>query len=115
MPRARFRPASYLCALLLALAPAAWAAETETLYLSGKGKDAPVKWDFMCSAGMKANAWSMSEASDETSSRASEPKRIIFVMLGSSERNFPTSACTSSSAWALRDARASAFCRCTRS
>ena len=58
MPRARFRPASYLCALLLALAPAAWAAETETLYLSGKGKDDPVKWDFMCSAGMKAGAWS---------------------------------------------------------
>jgi len=58
MPRTRSRYASLICGILLAIAPTAWAAETETLYLSGKGKDDPVKWDFMCSAGMKANAWS---------------------------------------------------------
>src|SRR5215475_7984044 len=30
------------------LAMPGFSAETERLYLSGKGKDDPVKWDFMC-------------------------------------------------------------------
>jgi hypothetical protein len=40
------------------LVSAGWTAETETFCLSGKGKDDPVKWDFLCSAGQKANKWS---------------------------------------------------------
>ena len=47
-----------VCWLLLSLAVTVKAVETETLYLSGKGKDDPVKWDFMCSAGQNANRWS---------------------------------------------------------
>ena len=42
---------------LLAVAAIGWGAETETYYLSGKGKDDPVKWDFMCSAGRNSNVW----------------------------------------------------------
>jgi len=34
------------------------AAETETQYLSGLGKDDMVKWQFMCDKGMNANKWS---------------------------------------------------------
>ncbi len=48
----------FLAAAMLASALSGWAAETETFYLSGKCKDDPVKWDFMCSAGQKANQWS---------------------------------------------------------
>ena len=32
--------------------------ETETLYLSGKGSDDTVEWDFMVTGGRKANQWS---------------------------------------------------------
>ncbi len=32
--------------------------DTQFLYLSGKGKDDPVKWDFMCSAGQNSGKWS---------------------------------------------------------
>jgi len=31
--------------------------ETETLYLSGKGKDDPVRWEFYCSAGRNSGRW----------------------------------------------------------
>jgi hypothetical protein len=34
------------------------AVETETQYLSGLGKDDPVKWEFMCDKGMNSNKWS---------------------------------------------------------
>ncbi|HWB85233.1 MAG TPA: glycoside hydrolase family 2 TIM barrel-domain containing protein [Bryobacteraceae bacterium] len=43
---------------LALLASVAMAAETETQYLSGKGKDDPVKWEFMCDGGQNANRWS---------------------------------------------------------
>jgi hypothetical protein len=33
------------------------AQETETLYLSGKGKDDPVLWEFYCSAGRNSGRW----------------------------------------------------------
>jgi len=33
------------------------AQETETLYLSGKGKDDPVMWEFYCTAGRKSGQW----------------------------------------------------------
>jgi len=33
------------------------AQETEIQYLSGKGKDDPVKWDFLCSAGRRSGQW----------------------------------------------------------
>jgi len=31
--------------------------ETETLYLSGKGKDDPVRWEFYCTAGRNSGRW----------------------------------------------------------
>jgi beta-galactosidase/beta-glucuronidase len=40
------------------LASIASAAETQTQYLSGLGKDDPVKWQFKCDKGQNANAWS---------------------------------------------------------
>lgn len=43
---------------LFLLASLANAAETEVKYLSGLGKDDPVKWEFMCDKGMNANKWS---------------------------------------------------------
>lgn len=39
-------------------AAVAHGAETARQYLSGRGKDDAVTWDFMCNAGMKANQWS---------------------------------------------------------
>ncbi|MFC1793125.1 glycoside hydrolase family 2 TIM barrel-domain containing protein [Planctomycetota bacterium] len=33
------------------------AQETETLYLSGKGKDDPVRWEFYCTAGRNSGRW----------------------------------------------------------
>ena len=33
------------------------AQETETLYLSGKGKDDPVRWEFYCTAGQNSGRW----------------------------------------------------------
>jgi hypothetical protein len=44
--------------LVLLLASVARAAETETQYLSGLGKDDPVQWQFMCDKGQNANKWS---------------------------------------------------------
>jgi hypothetical protein len=58
MPCARLGFVSWVCGLVLAVALSGWAAETEILYLTGHGKDDPVKWDFMCSAGQNANKWS---------------------------------------------------------
>ena len=48
----------YAALFVLLLASVARAAETETQYLSGLGKDDPVKWQFMCDKGMNANKWS---------------------------------------------------------
>jgi hypothetical protein len=48
----------YSALLVFLLASVARAAETETQYLSGLGKDDPVKWQFMCDKGMNANKWS---------------------------------------------------------
>ena len=44
--------------LVLLVASVARAAETETKYLSGLGKDDPVKWEFMCDKGQNAGKWS---------------------------------------------------------
>ena len=35
----------------------AWAQETEVKYLSGKGSDDAVKWDFFCTDGMNSGKW----------------------------------------------------------
>jgi hypothetical protein len=51
-------PVRYAALFVLLLASVARAAETETQYLSGLGKDDPVKWEFMCDKGMNANKWS---------------------------------------------------------
>jgi hypothetical protein len=44
--------------LVLLVASVARAAETETQYLSGLGKDDPVKWEFLCDKGQNAGKWS---------------------------------------------------------
>ena len=44
--------------LLSALASPVFAAETQIQYLSGTGKDDPIKWDFYCTAGQNSNQWS---------------------------------------------------------
>lgn len=51
-------PARYVVLLFLLLGSVARAAETETQYLSGLGKDDPVKWEFMCDKGQNAGKWS---------------------------------------------------------
>lgn len=50
----------YAALLVLLLASVARAAETKTqyLYLSGLGKDDPVKWEFKCDEGQNAGKWS---------------------------------------------------------
>ena len=48
----------YAALFILLLATVARAAETETQYLSGLGKNDPVKWEFMCDKGQNANKWS---------------------------------------------------------
>jgi beta-galactosidase/beta-glucuronidase len=48
----------YAAFFVLLLAPAARAAQTETKYLSGLGKDDPVKWQFICDKGQNAGKWS---------------------------------------------------------
>ncbi|HUD21914.1 MAG TPA: glycoside hydrolase family 2 TIM barrel-domain containing protein [Acidobacteriaceae bacterium] len=48
----------YAALFVLLVTSVARAAETETQYLSGLGKDDPVKWEFMCDKGMNANKWS---------------------------------------------------------
>ena len=39
------------------LVACACAVETQTLYLSGIGKDDTVRWDFLCTDGMRRNEW----------------------------------------------------------
>ncbi len=41
------------------LLPSAWAAadETQVMYLSGRGKDDPVTWDFFCTGGRNSGEW----------------------------------------------------------
>ena len=53
-----FSSARYAALLVLLLASVAHAAETETQYLSGLGKDDPVKWKFKCDKGQNADKWS---------------------------------------------------------
>jgi glycosyl hydrolase family 2 len=50
--------ARYAALLLLLLSSAARAAKTEIQYLSGQGKDDPVKWEFKADNGQNANKWS---------------------------------------------------------
>ena len=48
-----------LIALLLAAALSGRAAaeETEVVYLSGRGKDDPVRWEFYCTKGRRSGQW----------------------------------------------------------
>ena len=39
--------------------PSLPAQETELQYLSGKGKDDPVKWEFFSSGGQNSGRWTM--------------------------------------------------------
>jgi beta-galactosidase/beta-glucuronidase len=48
----------YAVLLVLLLASVARAAKTETHYLSGLGKDDPVKWEFKSDKGQNAGKWS---------------------------------------------------------
>src|ERR1035438_4356282 len=48
----------YVVLLILLLTSVARAAETETQFLSGLGKDDPVKWEFKCDKGQNAGKWS---------------------------------------------------------
>ena len=48
----------YVALALLLLVSVARGAETEFQYLSGLGKDDPVKWEFICDKGQNANKWS---------------------------------------------------------
>jgi hypothetical protein len=45
-------------ALIILLATPLFAAETQTQYLSGHGKDDMVQWDFFCNNGQNSNKWS---------------------------------------------------------
>ena len=47
----------FVLAVGLACASAACAVETETVYLSGHGKDDAVPWSFFCTGGMRSNVW----------------------------------------------------------
>ena len=53
-----YRFVRYAALSLFLLGPMARAAETETQYLSGLGKDDPVSWQIMCDNGPNANKWS---------------------------------------------------------
>ncbi|MBO9617507.1 MAG: glycoside hydrolase family 2 [Niabella sp.] len=46
-----------VCLLFLFLATQTYAQQTEVQYLSGKGNNDPVQWDFYCTGGMNANKW----------------------------------------------------------
>lgn len=48
----------YAVLFLLLIASVARASETETQYLSGLGKDDPVKWEFKCDNGQHCDKWS---------------------------------------------------------
>jgi hypothetical protein len=52
-----YRFARYAALVMVLLASVAKAAETETQYLSGLGKDDPVSWQIMCENGANANKW----------------------------------------------------------
>ena len=52
------RLARYAALSFLLMASIARAAETETQYLSGLGKDDPVQWQIRCDNGQNANTWS---------------------------------------------------------
>ncbi len=49
--------ARYVALLIMVLASVAKAAETETQYLSGLGKDDPIQWQIMCDNGQNASKW----------------------------------------------------------
>ena len=51
-------PVRYIALLILLVASVARAAETEIQYLSGLGKDDPVKWEFEADKGQNAGKWS---------------------------------------------------------
>jgi hypothetical protein len=46
-----------LVALFLMLATGAWGQQTEVKYLSGKGKDDAIDWQFQCTAGRNSGKW----------------------------------------------------------
>ncbi len=46
-----------LCVLMAALATELSASQTQKLYLSGKGKDDPVQWEFFCTRGRNSGRW----------------------------------------------------------
>jgi len=48
---------SHICWVLLIASAVAIGAETERHYLSGKGKDDPVTWEFYCTAGRQSGTW----------------------------------------------------------
>jgi len=50
--------AHFAALLLLSIVSVARAAKTENQYLSGQGKDDPVKWEFKVDNGQNANKWS---------------------------------------------------------
>ena len=53
-----YSSARYVVLLLVLVTSVARASETAVQYLSGHGKDDPVKWRFICDKGMNANKWS---------------------------------------------------------
>src|SRR3954451_17889253 len=48
---------SILVALLLMVATIARGQQTEVKYLSGKGKDDAINWEFQCTAGNNSGKW----------------------------------------------------------
>ncbi|MCH5687095.1 hypothetical protein LWM68_24180 [Niabella sp. W65] len=48
---------NFLYIFLLLITTQVKAQQTEVLYLSGKGGDDMVPWDFYCTAGMNAGKW----------------------------------------------------------
>jgi hypothetical protein len=56
-PKLPFLMRSIVVFLFLAIALAAPAAETETLYLSGHGSDDAQPWDFYCTGGRNSGFW----------------------------------------------------------
>src|ERR1035438_177495 len=68
----------YVVLLILLLTSVARAAETQTQYLSGLGKDDPVKWQFKCDKGQNANAWSTIGVRSEEPRVGLEFRRVLF-------------------------------------
>lgn len=46
-----------VCCIALTAAGNGFAQQTETVYLSGKGNDDGIKWDFFCTAGQHSGKW----------------------------------------------------------